>query len=483
MNEKNRRRPRYGKKRFPLTTVAIAAGCILLALVGLAMVVSIDLELTMAGEQEIALEYGQQYKEPGATAKSGNKELEVTVEGTVDVTKLGTYQITYSAQYLWLSETVQRTVHVVDTVAPVITLQTKPDHITLPGADYVEEGYAASDNYDGDITDKVTTSFDKEKGIMVYTVKDSSGNETRVERVIEYTDPVPPEITLVGDAQITIQAGSSYKEPGYTAKDNVDGDITGKVQVEGSVNANRAGTYTVTYTVTDSYGNTTKVTRTVTVKAASQPDQVTPGGKVIYLTFDDGPSKHTQTLLDVLAKYNVKATFFVVNTGYQMNKMLNAIVDAGHSIGMHSVTHDYDEIYASEDAFFKDLYGMQKIIKDATGVTTTLMRFPGGSSNMVSKFNKGIMTRLTQAVTDQGFQYFDWNVSSGDAGGTKDTNQIIKNVTSGISGKKSAVVLQHDLYSYSVAAVEEIIQWGLANGYTFQGLTPNSPTCHHKVNN
>lgn len=483
MNERDRKRPRYGKKKFPLTTIAIAAGCILLALVGLAMIVSVDLELTMVGEKEITLEYGQQYKEPGATAKSGNKELEVTVEGTVDATKLGTYQITYSAQYLWLSETVQRTVHVVDTVAPVITLQTKPDHITLPGADYVEEGYAASDNYDGDITDKVTTSFDAEKGIMVYTVKDSSGNETRVERVIEYTDPVPPEITLAGDSEITIQAGDSYKEPGYTAKDNVDGDITDKVQVEGSVNANHAGTYTITYSVTDSFGNTTKVTRTVKVKAASRPDVNTPSGKVIYLTFDDGPSKHTQTLLDVLAKYNVKATFFVVNTGYQMNKMLNAIVDAGHSIGMHSVTHDYDEIYASEDAFFKDLYGMQKIIKDATGVTTTLMRFPGGSSNMVSKFNKGIMTRLTQAVTDQGFQYFDWNVSSGDAGGTKDTNQIIKNVTSGISGKKSAVVLQHDLYSYSVAAVEEIIQWGLANGYTFQGLTPNSPTCHHKVNN
>jgi peptidoglycan/xylan/chitin deacetylase (PgdA/CDA1 family) len=255
------------------------------------------------------------------------------------------------------------------------------------------------------------------------------------------------------------------------------------VQVEGTVDHNRAGTYTITYSVTDSFGNTTKVTRTVTVKAASQPDVNTPGGKVIYLTFDDGPSKHTQTLLDVLAKYNVKATFFVVNTGYQMNKMLNAIVDAGHGIGMHSISHDYDKIYASEDAFFNDLYGMQKIIKDATGVTTTLMRFPGGSSNKVSKFNPGIMTRLTQAVTDQGFQYFDWNVSSGDAGGTKDTNQIIKNVTQGIGSKKSAVVLQHDIYSYSVAAVEEIIQWGLANGYTFQALTPSSPTCHHQVNN
>lgn len=483
MNERNRKRPLYGKK-LPLPNIAIAAGCVLLVLVLLAVFFCTKLELNLVGEQEITVEYGDQYRELGATATSGKKNLEVTVEGTVDAKTLGTYQITYSAKYLWMSESVQRTVHVVDTVAPVITLKTKPDHITLPGADYVEEGFAASDNHDGDITDKVTTSFDAEKGIMVYTVKDSSGNETRVERVIKYTDPIAPEITLTGDSEITLQAGSSYKEPGYTAKDNVDGDITDKVQVEGSVNANRAGTYTITYSVTDSYGNTTKVTRTVKVKAASQPDVNTPSGKVIYLTFDDGPSRHTQTLLDVLAKYNVKATFFVVNTGYQMNKMLNAIVDAGHSIGIHSISHVYEEIYASEDAFFKDLYGMQKIIKDATGVTTTLMRFPGGSSNEVSiKPCPGIMTRLTQAVQDQGFQYFDWHVTSGDAGGTKDTAQIIKNVTSGIASRKSAVVLQHDIYSYSVAAVEEIIQWGLANGYIFEALTPNSPVCHHPVKN
>ena len=252
MNDRNRRKPRYGKRKYSLATIAIAAAGVLAVLLGLAAILSVDLELTMAGEQEITLEYGQQYKEPGAKATTGGKELEVTVEGAVDATKLGTYQITYSAEYLWLSKSVQRTVHVVDTVAPVITLQTKPDHITLPGAAYEEEGYAASDNYDGDITDKVVTSFDAERGVMVYTVQDSSGNETTVERVIEYTDPVPPEIILEGDSEITIQAGSSYTEPGYKATDNVDGDITDKVQVEGTVNNNRAGTYTITYTVTDS---------------------------------------------------------------------------------------------------------------------------------------------------------------------------------------------------------------------------------------
>jgi peptidoglycan/xylan/chitin deacetylase (PgdA/CDA1 family) len=162
---------------------------------------------------------------------------------------------------------------------------------------------------------------------------------------------------------------------------------------------------------------------------------------------------------------------------------MKAIVDAGHAIGMHSVTHVYEEIYASEEAFFNDLYKMQGIIEKATGVKSTLMRFPGGSSNKVSKFNPGIMTKLTKAVTDQGFQYFDWNVSSGDAGETKDTDRIVSNVINGIGQKKYAVVLQHDIYKYSVDAVEQILIWGIQNGYSFQALTPSSPTCHHPVNN
>ena len=93
------------------------------------------------------------------------------------------------------------------------------------------------------------------------------------------------------------------------------------------------------------------------------------------------------------------------------------------------------------------------------------------------------MTRLTQAVQDQGFQYFDWNVSSGDAGGAKTADEVYNNVIKGIGSKKTAVVLQHDIQKFSVEAVERILVWGLNNGYTFQALTPNSPTCHHPVNN
>ena len=473
----------FGKwSRNQLLIIAGVSLVILALLIALAASLNIGLELTVNGGTEpVQLVYGKDtYQEAGATATAKGKEVEVSISSTLDETKLGTYKVTYKAQYLWLTKTATRTVKVVDMTAPVITLNTIPGQLTLPGEEYQEEGFTAIDDYDGNITDKVQRHT--ENDIVYYTVADSSGNETTVERQIARTDITPPTITLNGEASITINAGSSYTDPGYTAEDNIDGDITDKVEISGSVNIYHADTYTLSYTVTDSYGNTATAERTVIVKPIKQPDTVTPNGKVIYLTFDDGPRGHTQTLLNILAQYNAKATFFVVDTGNY--KTMKSIVDEGHAIGIHSVTHEYSEIYASEEAFFNDLYKMQSIIKNATGVTTTLMRFPGGSSNGVSKkYCEGIMTRLTQAVTDQGFQYFDWNVSSGDAGETKDTSTIVSNVINGIGTKKHAVVLQHDIYKYSVDAVEQILIWGIQNGYTFQALTPSSPTCHHPVNN
>ena len=467
-----------------LLVIGGVALIVLAILLFVAVSLSIDLQLTVdGGTDPIQLAYGKDtFQQPGATATANGERVDVQVSGSVDTTKLGTYEIVYKAQYLWLTKTATLEVSVVDTTAPVITLQTKPGYITLPGEDYQEEGYTAADDYDGDITDKVQVRI--ENDVVYYTVSDSSGNETTVERPVVRKDVTAPTVTLEGNAEITINAGDAYKEPGYAASDNIDGDITEQVQIEGSVNIYHAGTYTLTYQVTDSSGNTASAQRTVTVKPIKQPATVNPDGKVIYLTFDDGPSKYTQRLLDLLAQYDAKATFFVVNTGYNMKTLLNAMVKGGHGIGIHSVTHDYSKIYASEEAFFNDLYKMQNIIKDYTGVTTTLMRFPGGSSNTISKkYCVGIMSQLTKAVKDQGFQYFDWNVSSGDAGGATTADQVYNNVIQGISGKKTAVVLQHDIHGFSVDAVERILIWGIQNGYSFQALTSSSPTCHHGVNN
>lgn len=478
------------KKWWPLSAnmkhTLIIGAVVLAVLLIIALIVglSIRMDIMLNGDAEpIRLIYGKDvYQEQGATASANGKALEVTISGEVDHTKLGTYRICYSAQYLWIIKTVEREVTVVDATAPVITLTNIPGHLTPPGQPYQEEGFQAVDDYDGDITDKVQTSI--EGDVVTYTVADSSGNQTSIQRTILRSDVEAPILTLTGSSSITISAGTAYQEPGFTAIDSVDGDITADVQISGSVNIYLAGTYTLTYTATDRAGNAVTAERIITVEPIKQPETVAPGGKVIYLTFDDGPGPYTQKLLNVLNQYNAKATFFVVNTGCNMDSLLNAMVAGGHGLGIHSITHNYAQIYASEEAFFNDLYGMQAIIKKYTGVTTTLMRFPGGSSNTVSKkYCVGIMSKLVKAVTDQGFQYFDWHIDSRDAGGAKTADEVFQNVVNGVGGRNHVVVLQHDIQKFSVEAVERILIWGIQNGYSFQALTSQSPAYHHDVNN
>ena len=224
------------------------------------------------------------------------------------------------------------------------------------------------------------------------------------------------------------------------------------------------------------------VTRNVEVVAQPRPEKTWPQEKTIYLTFDDGPGPYTKQLLDVLDAYGVKATFFVTDSGY--DSVMKEIVNRGHSIGIHTVSHKYDEIYASPEAYFADLLGMQDIIYRNTGVKTTLMRFPGGSSNLVSRKScEGIMTVLSEAVQDAGFQYFDWNVDSDDAGRARKAEEVFDNVVEGVSKGRVSAVLQHDIHGYSVEAVEKILKWGQENGYTFRPLEQTSPGFHHGINN
>ncbi len=471
-----------------LHVLILVLAIILVAAIAMAVIVSGTMvQITLNGEQTVTVEFGTQFEDPGAQANLHsnifhNRELEVesSVQPQWNPQQLGTYTITYKSGYSFFRAAATRTIHIVDTQAPVIVLKYDANSFTLPGEVYQEEGFVAEDNYDGDITDKVERIA--EKDFIRYRVTDSSGNTTEVTRAIKYGDLTAPTLTLQGDKTITINAGEKFQEPGFTATDNIDGDITAQVTVSKDHNTNIAGTYTITYTATDSFGNVTTATRTLIVKAVKQPQVVTPEGATIYLTFDDGPGQHTLRLLDILDKYEVKATFFV--KGIAASAYFDDIVKRGHAIGMHSNTHDYGKIYASEEAFFADMKIVDDLIYEKTGVRTTLMRFPGGSSNAISKnYCKGIMTRLTKAVEDRGYQYFDWNVDSNDAGGAKTAEEVYQNVIKGCSGRKSSIVLQHDIHGFSVDAVERIIQWGLANGYKFSALSPNSPKAHHGVNN
>jgi len=188
--------------------------------------------------------------------------------------------------------------------------------------------------------------------------------------------------------------------------------------------------------------------------------------------------------LDILDKYDAKATFFVTGNGQKYNSYIKEAYDAGHTIGLHTYSHNYS-IYTSEETYFEDLTKIGNMVKDIIGYVPKYIRFPGGSSNTVSKkYCSGIMSDLVDAVHEKGYEYYDWNVSSGDASGNNvAVSKIVKNSTS--SNANSIVILMHDTDAKdtTVEALSEIIEYYQNKGYVFKGIDDSSYTAQHSVNN
>lgn len=206
----------------------------------------------------------------------------------------------------------------------------------------------------------------------------------------------------------------------------------------------------------------------------------------IYLTFDDGPSSSTTPkILDILKKKNIKATFFILNYNKTGEELVKREVNEGHTVAIHGYSHNYKEIYKSEDIYMQNISKLQDKILESTGYNATITRFPGGSSNTVSKYNPGIMSRLTQKVVANGYRYFDWNISSEDAGTAKNSNDVYNNVVNNLKKSRANVVLMHDFGGNTkmLDVLEQIIDYGLQNGYTFSKITENTKMVTHTVNN
>lgn len=192
--------------------------------------------------------------------------------------------------------------------------------------------------------------------------------------------------------------------------------------------------------------------------------------KVVYLTFDDGPSKYTTQTLDLLDRYNVKATFFVVNyDSDQSTQLYKDIVQRGHSLGIHTATHEYKTIYASVDDYLEDFNTIYQHLKTVTGKEPTLFRFPGGSIN---SYNTTIYRQLIAEMQRRGFTYHDWNVDSGDTKKNATPQSIHDNVVSAVMQNNKSVVLLHDsdTKGNTAQALESIIVDLQAAGYEFRAL-------------
>lgn len=418
-------------------------------------------------------------------------------EGNVDYNTIGDYEITYKVPKLLGKYRQKATVHIVDTIPPELNILGEIEYNQSYATKFQDPGYTANDAYEGDLTEKVIVEkfkYTDTEFEIKYTVSDSSENEVSKTRKIHIIDDVPPVITLNGGETITLKIGENYIEKGAKAEDKKDGNLTENIEITGKVDTSKAGTYEITYKVSDANGNKASKKRKVIVKSEQikseevKPQIETNNKKgVIYLTFDDGPSAYTSKLLDILKKYNVLATFFVTNQsltkGYD-SVILRAYKE-GHTIGLHTSSHNYN-IYQSEETYFNDLYAIQEKVKRITGYTSTIIRFPGGSSNTISKSYDGgtnIMSQLTKAVEAKGFKYWDWNIDSRDAETAKTSGKVASNIINSLGNSSTYVVLQHDIKKYSVDAVEQVIQYGIANGYTFKPITMDTYAVHHKVNN
>ena len=438
-------------------------------------------KIKLKGDNQVTITYNQEYIEKGYNAKFLFKDVSnnIKINSNLDNKKIGKYKINYYLKYGILKINKTRIVNVIDNIKPEIITDENVINI-CPNDEIKDYKYQAIDEYDGDITNKVIEDRLDDK--IVLSVSDKSNNKIIKEITIDRVDKTAPEIKLNGNNTIYLGVGASYIEPGYTASDNCDGDITDKVLVSGNVGTT-AGTYKVTYSVSDNNDNKTEVIRTIIVRNYNLYNSGSINKGTIYLTFDDGPNEGTtNVILDVLKEQGVKATFFVTCNG--PDYLIKRIYDEGHTVALHTATHDYSYVYSSVDNYFNDLNRVSNRVKNITGIESKIIRFPGGSSNTVSRrYQNGIMTTLTSMVLDKGYRYFDWNVDAMDASSARSSSDVYYNVINNLSMNRANVVLMHDTKGITRDALRNIIKTASSQGYTFSRIEMDTYMVRHGVNN
>ncbi len=451
-------------------------------IVGVLWLIYGRIEVKLIGDEIISATYNEEYHDPGFIITKNDKEMDqnsytVTSNNDIDITKLGEYHLSYDIKYHLRSFHLERIIKVVDNIKPEINTNFESisrDYCTKKDKDKLE--YTVIDNYDGDITDKATVEELDDNYII--SVSDTNNNENTLSIPIVLTEKPKDIFKLKGNSTVYVTTNSKYSDSGVTYTDGCGNNMNNQVTTTGKVDTSKNGEYTITYSV----GNN-KLTRKVIVYTPSNTSSSSGGsGKVIYLTFDDGPGVYTEKVLNTLAKYNVKATFFVTHQFSNYVSLIKKEYEAGHSIAVHSYTHNWN-IYKSVDAYVDDFNKMNNDILKYTGSYSKIFRFPGGSSNTISRnYSKGVVKAIASKMLNDGYQYFDWDVDSGDAAGAS-RSKIYNNVVNGVSRCSKCVVLMHDIKPNTVNELDNILNTLTSKGYKFGTLSVNSPTVHHSIAN
>ncbi len=393
----------------------------------------------------------------------------VKIKSNVNTKKVGNYTTTYSLN----NHKVICNVEVKDMRPPQFTTQ---EYTTDLKEDVKPKSFIKKIQDES----KYTLSFESKptkdtNQQVVIIATDKYGNTSKQEAtLIRKKDKKKPTIKI--PETIHVMKNESYDfEKDIKIKDNYDRNPTVNIDTS-SIDFTTPGNYKLTVTATDRSGNKTTKEVKVVVKHAQ---------KVVYLTFDDGPSENTDKILKILKQYNAKATFFVTGNNQAYNSSIKKAFNQGHTIGLHTYSHDYAKIYASTDAYFADLQQVSDMVKSITGQESKVIRFPGGASNTISaQYSQGIMTKLVDMVHEKGYEYYDWNCSSADASGnTVATDTIIQ--SSIRCNYDNIMILFHDSSpkTTTVEALPSIIKHYKKEGYVFRAITSDTPEVHHGVNN
>lgn len=436
-------------------------------------------------EKTIEIGIGEPFENPLDQIKKirkGNIEDVVVNTSGLDNTQMGKYPIIYTIN----EKEYTLNIKVVDKIAPefdVIPGETdagipvKPETLVTNIIDQTKTTVTLDGKY----------NF-KEEGTIEVTValKDECDNITKKTTTVKILpkDEIEPEVSY--EETITLQKGSTYNPLEYIEiNDNQDPKPIVEI-TDSDLNTDQMGEYTIEYVGRDRSGNEIEFTQNIEVVERKEiGKQDATDENIIYLTFDDGPSYNTPKILEILDQYQVKATFFVTGANQKDNQYIKQAYDKGHTIGLHTYSHNYETIYQSPKAYFDDLKKVSDMVEALTGETPKYIRFPGGSSNTISaNYKEGIMTALSRQVIDRGYQYYDWNISSEDATGNNvDVHKIISSATSARDG--NLVILFHDgrLKDTTVDALPKVIEYYQSLGFTFKAIDDTSYVCHHGINN
>lgn len=292
--------------------------------------------------------------------------------------------------------------------------------------------------------------------------------------IISVVDKTAPVIHLQGAKTVYAKDSRNLEgaEKGVTVTDNYDKDIKVSRRDTNKISDTE---YEFVYTAIDSSGNMSIAKRKIVIATG-----------VICLTFDDGPSSVTPEVLDVLKENNIKATFFILDYSEQSKSMIQRIIDEGHTLAIHGMSHDYSKIYASAEATLENFTSLQKKIKKDFNYDVKYVRFPGGASNTISRnYCEGVMTEAVKKVQEESLEYYDWNVDVDDAGSARTPSEIYNNFVDGILPGVENIVLMHDGEGHmpTAKALQEIINYAKENGYVFTAISENTTPAKHSVNN